>query len=110
MNARTAGKPAAIPPAEAPGAAKSPAKAGTAVGPEEKTAAKSRGTVKSVKGSYKLPADDYALFDVLKKRAAATGTTPRKNDLIRAGLHALMESGRAELRRTLDRLPPATKR
>lgn len=61
---------------------------------------------KSVKGSYKIPKADYALFAVLKERAAATGRRPRKNDLIRAGLQALMESGRVELRRALDRLTP----
>jgi hypothetical protein len=61
---------------------------------------------KLVKGSFRMPRDDYALIAVLKQRGEATGARPRKNDLLRAGLHALMESGRVELRRALDRLPP----
>ena len=85
--------------------AKAPAKAATAapVTKQPKDGAKAR--EKYVKGSYKIPKADYALFAVLKERAAATGSKPRKNDLIRAGLQALMESGRVELRRALDRLP-----
>lgn len=65
---------------------------------------------KQVKGRFAMPSDDYALLAVLKERAAASGARPRKNDLLRAGLHALMESGRVELRRALDRLPPDGKR
>lgn len=61
---------------------------------------------KLVKGTFRMPRDDYALIAVLKQRGEATGARPRKNDLLRAGLHALMESGRVELRRALDRLPP----
>jgi hypothetical protein len=57
-----------------------------------------------------MPKDDYALIDLLKKRAAAAGRPTKKNELLRAGLHALLESGRVELRNALDRLPVLKKR
>lgn len=65
-----------------------------------------------VKGRFRMPKADYALIAVLKSRAASSGVRPRKSDLLRAGLHALMESGRLELRRALERLdpPPRTRR
>lgn len=82
-------------------AATGPSKAGVAATKDPKPARE-----KLVKGSFRMPRDDYALIAVLKQRGEATGARPRKNDLLRAGLHALMESGRVELRRALDRLPP----
>lgn len=105
-------KPRSAPRAGKPRSARKTAAAGAApASTPHKTTGKAapRERMKSVKGSYKIPKSDYALFAVLKERAAATGVKPRKNDLIRAGLHALMESGRVELRRMLDRLPSTKK-
>lgn len=68
------------------------------------------GEEKLVRDSFSMPKDDYALIDLLKKRAAAAGRPTRKNELLRAGLHALVESGRVELRNALDRLPAVRKK
>jgi hypothetical protein len=65
---------------------------------------------KLVRDSFSMPKDDYALIDLLKKRAAAAGRPTRKNELLRAGLHALLDSGRVELKNALDRLPVVKKR
>lgn len=63
-----------------------------------------------MRGSYMMPLHDFELLAALKARAHATGAEPGNSELLRAGLHALMESGRAELRRTLDRLQPPVSR
>jgi hypothetical protein len=65
---------------------------------------------KLVRDSFSMPKDDYALIDLLKKRAAAAGRPAKKNELLRAGLYALLESGRVELKNALDRLPVIKKR
>lgn len=102
---RSAAAGASRPAAPAP---RKPAQAAVteAAKPAAKAAQVKRPREKLVKGSFRMPHDDYALIAVLKQRGEATGARPRKNDLLRAGLHALMESGRVELRRALDRLPP----
>jgi hypothetical protein len=53
--------------------------------------------------------DDDALLTALRVRAAATGAVPDDIALLRAGLRALMDAGRLELRRELERLPPPTR-
>jgi hypothetical protein len=63
-----------------------------------------------IRGSYMMPPEDFQLFAALKARAAATGAVPDNSELLRAGLHALMDAGRAELRRDLERLPPTPPR
>lgn len=44
---------------------------------------------KLVRDSFTLPADDYALFATLKKRALAGKTEIKKSELVRAGLAML---------------------
>lgn len=63
-----------------------------------------------VRGGFIMPSADFALLAALKARASATGPIPDTSELLRAGLHALMEAGRAELRRGLDRLEPCAPR
>lgn len=65
---------------------------------------------KRIKGKFVMPAEDYALIKLLKQRADAAGRPTRKNELLRAGLHALRESGSIELIKALGRLPPVGKR
>lgn len=63
-----------------------------------------------VRGGFIMPSADFALLAALKARASATGPLPDTSELLRAGLHALMASGRAELRRELDQLAPCAPR
>jgi hypothetical protein len=63
-----------------------------------------------VRGGFIMPSADFGLLAALKARASATGPVPDTSELLRAGLHALMDSGRAELRRGLDQLAPCAPR
>jgi hypothetical protein len=63
-----------------------------------------------IRGGFIMPAADFALLAALKARASATGPVPDTSELLRAGLHALMDAGRAELRRELERLAPCAPR
>ena len=63
-----------------------------------------------VRGGFIMPSADFALLAALKARASATGPIPDTSELLRAGLHALMDAGRAELRRGLGRLAPCAPR
>lgn len=65
---------------------------------------------KRIHGKFVMPAEDYALIKLLKQRASAAGRPTKKNELLRAGLHALRESGSIELIKALGRLPPVRKR
>lgn len=44
---------------------------------------------KTVRDSFNMPADDYALIGVMKKRAIAVGREIKKSELLRAGLKTL---------------------
>jgi hypothetical protein len=60
--------------------------------------------VELVRDRYAMPKQDYELLALLKKRAKTAGRPVKKSELLRAGLHALRDSGTAELKRILDRL------
>jgi hypothetical protein len=104
---------AAVPELQATPAAKPPKRprqVGSAAMKAMADAQRVRSDEKLVRDNFSMPRDDYALIDLLKKRAAAAGRPTKKNELLRAGLHALLESGRVELRNALDRLPVLKKR
>lgn len=65
---------------------------------------------KPVRDRFSMPAEDFDLIKLLKQRAAAAGRPTRKSELLRAGLHALRESGTVELIKSLDRLRPVRRR
>ncbi len=65
---------------------------------------------KLVRDRFTMPAGDYDLIKLMKQRAAAAGRPTRKNELLRAGLHALRESGTIEMIKALDRLTPVRRK
>ena len=65
---------------------------------------------KLVRDRFTMPAADYDLIKLLKKRAEAAGRPTKKNELLRAGLHALRESGSVELVKSLERLMPVRRK
>lgn len=96
--ARTAKAPASAvkPPARARATARpatKPAAAEAAAPAEAPKADKAKkhapAKPKLVRDSFTLPADDYALFATLKKRALAGKTEVKKSELVRAGLAML---------------------
>jgi hypothetical protein len=95
---------------DAPKPRKRPRQVGSEAMKAMADAQRSKSDEKLVRDNFSMPKDDYALIDLLKKRAAAAGRPTKKNELLRAGLYALLESGRVELRNALDRLPVLKKR
>ena len=82
----SAKKPAAAKaPAQKPPAKKSPAKKQKSAGRKQKT----------VRDSFNMPADAYALIAEMKKRAMAAGREIKKSELLRAGLKALADMSQA---------------
>lgn len=61
---------------------------------------------KLVRDSFTMPADDFALVDVLKGRALQVQRPAKKSELLRAGLHALAGLSPQALVRALDVLTP----
>lgn len=60
---------------------------------------------KSVRDSFNMPAEDYALIAVLKKRALAVATEVKKSELLRAGLRMLAAVGADEFKAAIAALP-----
>lgn len=102
------GKPAGRPAAAARRKAAAPAAPRDAASAPD--AAPVQRPTKLVRDRFTMPADDYALITLLKQRAATAGRVTKKNELLRAGLHALRESGSVELRKILERLPPVVRK
>ena len=67
-------------------------------------------TKKAVRGDFKMPASDYALIQALKQRALEFDRPTRKNELLRAGLHALGALDNTQLQQRLLALSPARSR
>jgi len=57
-----------------------------------------------VRASFSFPAEDHALFDLLQQRAIDAGVSTTRSALVRAGLHALSDLSREELRAALAQL------
>jgi hypothetical protein len=101
--------------AKTPAAKKAPArpaakKAKTARTPA-KAPAKSAKPAKPVKqkllrDGFTMPADDFALIDVLKEGLLGARRTTKKSELLRAGLHALAALPTDKLLATVNALLP----
>lgn len=61
---------------------------------------------KLVRDSFTMPADDFALVDVMKARALQAQRPAKKSELLRAGLHALAALSPQALAKALDALAP----
>jgi hypothetical protein len=61
---------------------------------------------KLVRDSFTMPADDFALVDVLKNRALQVQRPAKKSELLRAGLQALSALSPQALAKALDALVP----
>jgi hypothetical protein len=60
---------------------------------------------KLVRDSFTIPKPEYAAIDALKARAATSGRTVKKSELLRAGLMALSAMGDAALAAALAQVP-----
>lgn len=92
--AATASPSAAKPVAKVP-AAKSPAKKQKPAGKKQKT----------IRDSFNMPADDYALIGAMKERAIASGREIKKSELLRAGLKALAAMNEASFAKVIGAVP-----
>ncbi len=90
-----AGKPAAAKPKAA---GRKPAKA-----PGAKNATGKK--MKTIRDSFNMPADDYALIAALKKRALDAATQVKKSELLRAGLRLLTTLGNDAFQAALAAVP-----
>ena len=66
--------------------------------------------VKRIRGSFSMPAHDYALIAELKAISKSNGRTVKKNELLRAGLHALILMSDQALQSALAGLKPQDKK
>ncbi|MBK8286354.1 MAG: hypothetical protein IPK97_16580 [Ahniella sp.] len=64
---------------------------------------------KRIRGSFSMPAADYALVGELKAISKSSGRTVKKNELLRAGLHALIAMSDQALEAALAALKPVKK-
>jgi hypothetical protein len=89
--AKRAVKKTAAPAKEIVTKSPSPAAAKTAVTARLDTKKRKNGhkKQKTIRDSFNMPADDYALIGKMKKRAIAAGRDMKKSELLRAGLKAL---------------------
>jgi hypothetical protein len=63
--------------------------------------------VKLVRDSFKLPKVEYGVIDILKTRAARLARPAKKNEIVRAGLKALIAMSDADFLACVSSLPPA---
>ncbi len=64
---------------------------------------------KRIRGSFSMPAADYALIAELKAISKSSGRAVKKNELLRAGLHALIAMTDQALQTALSALKPREK-
>ncbi len=60
---------------------------------------------KTIRDSFNMPADDYALIGVMKKRAIAAGREIKKSELLRAGLKTLAAMTEAAFAKAVAAVP-----
>lgn len=103
---KKAGAPLAPDPTK-PAAAPVKAKAAAPAKPASKAATVEPKKVKLVRDSFTLPKVEYAVIDVLKTRAARLSHPAKKNEIVRAGLKALIGMSDAEFLACVSSLPAA---
>lgn len=62
--------------------------------------------VKTIRDSFNMPSEDYALIGALKKRALAAAREAKKSELLRAGLRLLSQLPEDAFKAALAALPP----
>jgi hypothetical protein len=62
---------------------------------------------KRIRGSFSMPESDYALIGALKSASKKSGRVVKKNELLRAGLHALKAMTNEALQAALAALAPS---
>ena len=83
-------------------------KAGT--GPKDTASAgRSPRKAKRIRGTFSIPESDYALIGELKSRLKARKLPAKKNQLFRAGLHALAAMAPIELQEAIESLSATQK-
>lgn len=60
---------------------------------------------KLVRDSFTIPKAEYSAIDALKQRAVKMGLSPKKSELLRAGLMLLASLDEAGLRKALSAVP-----
>ncbi|MEI7782928.1 MAG: hypothetical protein WCK08_00980 [Betaproteobacteria bacterium] len=104
-------KPAAkTKPEPAPVATASPAPSADPAAPAQQVASKAEKAEKAkkpklVRDSFTIPKAEYTVIDTLKQRAAMMAMTPKKSELLRAGLMLLAGLGDAALAKALTAVP-----
>lgn len=104
----TAQTPAAAVKAEKPIKALANGKAGKTDKTTLKETAKTSDKVKKpklVRDSFTMPKNEYEAIAALKQRAARLGHAPKKSELLRAGIQALMAMSDAALMHSLSQVP-----
>lgn len=82
-----------------------------AKGTQEKQAKKIKqpgNKIKVVRDNFSMPQSDYAKIGELKQLCLKDGVQVKKNQLLRAGLHALVKMSAAQLKTALASLDKAT--
>ena len=59
---------------------------------------------KVVRDSYSMPRSDFELITTLKQRMLAAGTAVKKSELLRAGLHMLVDLAPEDVHKQIARL------
>jgi hypothetical protein len=60
---------------------------------------------KTVRDSFNMPAEDYALIAAMKQRALSVATEVKKSELLRAGLRILAALGNEQFKAALATVP-----
>lgn len=110
--APAAAKKAPVPAKKAPAAAKalampapSPAAPAAKPAPAEKPKVDKPKKPKLVRDSFTIPKTEYAAIDALKERASKLGQSPKKSEVLRAGIMHLAGLNDAALLAALAKVP-----
>jgi hypothetical protein len=94
-------------PAISSDAAESPKTVSTAENTEATTVSNKKhktGKLKVIRDSFSFPEQDYEKISELKKTCLANGVHVKKNEILRAGLHALTKLSLTELKQAVEQV------
>lgn len=100
---RQAAKPRPAQPASSP--ARVPVTAGKAAKPAAAIPKSKVKKPKLVRDSFTIPKTEYVAIDALKQRASGLGRSPKKSEILRAGIMVLTALSDAALLSTLSSVP-----